>query len=178
MMIREKLDKHTNLVSAVMILISIAAICVAWTQMRGNSAHFVPGPNYYTTDDSSPAAALAAMFKDDSTKIPPFDHNGKPAYRAYVFTADGGRTKWIAYLERLSDEGQKRMNDINSGKAGNDPGMIAQAKEAVLRTQMEIKKPGETEWVSEVQSNPDMARVRKLIPPDGQSLSDVQSVFP
>jgi hypothetical protein len=178
MLIREKLNKHSKLISSVVLIISITCLSVAWTRMRGPSHHFVPGPNYYTTDDSSQAAALAAMFKDDSTKIPPFDHDGKPAFRAYVFTADGGRTKWIAYLERMSDKGLQMMDDINSGKRGSDPGIIAQAKEGVLSTQMEVKKPGDPEWIKEVADSPDAARVRKLTPPDGQSLANVQSVFP
>ncbi len=59
---------------------------------------------YFTTDDSSPDAAKAALFADSAKNLPPFQKDGKTAYLACVFTCDGGKTTWVGYLERYTPE--------------------------------------------------------------------------
>jgi hypothetical protein len=49
---------------------------------------------WYTTDDGK------TFFADDADRISPFEHNGKQAYRCYVWTCDGGKTKFVSHLER------------------------------------------------------------------------------
>ncbi len=62
----------------------------------------MPTKAYFTTDDSSPDAAKAALFTDSADNLPPFQKDGKTAYLACVFTCDGGKTTWVGYLERFT----------------------------------------------------------------------------
>jgi hypothetical protein len=95
---------------------------------------------FYTTDDG------ATLFVDDWEKVPPFDHDGQPAVRAFVFTCDDGKTQFVEYLEKYSDEVKQRMD----GKQ--------------LQTSVGlglIKKPGSGPWVSES----DAKKARAIIAP-------------
>jgi hypothetical protein len=49
---------------------------------------------YFTTDEGKTLIAL-----DAATKSPTV-HDGKPAYRAHVFTCDGGKTQFVGYLSK------------------------------------------------------------------------------
>lgn len=49
---------------------------------------------YFTTDEGKTLVTL-----DASTKSPAV-HDGKPAYRAHVFSCDGGKTQFVAYLSK------------------------------------------------------------------------------
>jgi hypothetical protein len=50
-------------------------------------------------------------FVDSAYKVVPFDHNGKPAVRAMVFTYDNGHKQFVQALVRYTDKGRKILND-------------------------------------------------------------------
>lgn len=87
------------------------------------------GSSWYTVDDGK------TWFRAESTKLSPFDHEGKRAYRCYVFTCDGGRTKFVSHLERLPPDVLKKLTS-----GGFDP---------MANTGVEVKDPGtgDTGWV-------------------------------
>ena len=66
---------------------------------------------YFSTDDGK------TWFADEATKLAPFRKDGKDAVRAYVFKCADGK-KFIAFLERLTPEGKKKVEAIRSRGAG------------------------------------------------------------
>lgn len=84
------------------IVIALGAIIWQTTMAgtAGSSADAGVGKVYFTTDTTSGPAAIAAMFADSADKLPPFDHNGKPAVRVRVWTTDGGNTRYVSHYER------------------------------------------------------------------------------
>ncbi len=82
---------------------------------------------------------------------------------AYVFTCDGGKTQWVAYLAKYSE---KDRQAIESGSLGD----------ANVRPPRLVKLPGSADWKSE--SNREV--MASLIPhcPDGQSSDNIRPVAP
>jgi len=92
---------------------------------------------YYSDDDGK------TWFEDDIDKLYPFDRNGKQAYRAYVYQC-GSKEPFVAYLARYTDAAKSRITEL--GRKTGDPEAESQA--ANLRSNaIEVKRPGETEWV-------------------------------
>jgi hypothetical protein len=143
MSIREKLREKP----AVSIAFAIGATAVAWFFVgRGP----IVGPQrastnaYYTTDDGK------TVFLDDLSRVPPFDHEGKPAYRVWMFTCDGGKTKFPGYLERYSPEAKKRLDAAVASASAQPTSADSHAHPAgVGPADIEVRKPGEgNPWVS------------------------------
>jgi hypothetical protein len=51
---------------------------------------------YFTSDDGK------TWFPMDASNRPPFVHDGKPTVRAHVFSTDGGKTGFVAYMSKFS----------------------------------------------------------------------------
>jgi hypothetical protein len=79
-------------------------------------------------------------------RLPPFEHEGKTAYRAYVFTCDGGRTKFVGYLERYSDRTKATMLEMWKRQAatGEQPALASGLFEGI-----EVMRPGGKQWVKQ-----------------------------
>jgi hypothetical protein len=118
---------------------------------------------FYSDDDGS------TWFVDDASKLPPFDHNGKPAVRAVVYRYDNDK-KFVAYLEKFSDA------------------ELAQAQAAIAahpqetshwaQSPMQVKKPGDAKWILPPAENPQgaiaYAKIITATAPDGsKNLSPV-----
>ena len=93
--------------------------------------------------------------------MPPFDHDGKPAVRAFVFTSDGGEHQLVQYLQKFSDDVKGRMDGRR------------------LRTQTGlglIKKPGSASWIQE--SSPKAATMMAPPRPDAIAKGQYRQVLP
>jgi hypothetical protein len=88
--------------------------------------------SFYSTDDG------ASYFRDSGDRLSPFIRDGKTAVRAHVFTCDRGKTRFVGYLERVSEEGKRRLAAIPAD--ANAPEDLA-ARNAILLTATEVKKP-------------------------------------
>jgi hypothetical protein len=86
---------------------------------------------FYSDDDG------ATWFIDDVSKLPPFDHNGKPAVRAVIYRYDDNK-KFVAYLEKYSDD---RLAQIQAAIAAHP-----EETSHWMKTAMEVKKPGDAKW--------------------------------
>ena len=93
---------------------------------------------FFTVDDGN------TWFIDSSKRIPPFDQGGSVAVRAYVFTCDGGKTKFTGYLERYTPKAKQLMEAIV-----DQPGDVASPPPGVIGG-IEVKKPGGKEWIKVV----------------------------
>ena len=133
--IRETLNKRPRVAAAVTAAIfGLAALVFLWAN-KGVPERVTRA--YYSDDDGK------TFFDDDVDKIYPFDHNGKPAYRAYVYRC-GSEKPFVHYLGRYTDKGKARMAEL-AGKR-DDPEAVGEL--ARLRnTAIEVKKPGDDKWV-------------------------------
>jgi hypothetical protein len=73
----------------------------------------------------------------------PFDHDGKPAYRAYVYQGADGK-QFVSYIARYNDATLAKIESLLQKK--DDPataGELAQARNSGI----EVKKSGDSKWV-------------------------------
>src|ERR1700722_10524228 len=93
----EFLKKYDREIKVGTLSLALVAMGVfIWYSLSGGPSN--ASKAYYTTDDGQ------TTFVDDFFKAYPFDHDGKPAYRAYMFqTSDGKR--FVGYLERYTSSG-------------------------------------------------------------------------
>ena len=122
---------------------------------------------FYSNDDG------ATWFADEAGKFTPFVKDGKSAYVAHVYTCDGGKTKFVLYLERYSSVAIKQIAADRAKGAKHDAFFYRQA----LRDAIEVKPPKapESEWISQ-----DAAKASKIIEPrcpDGRK-TNVEAVLP
>ena len=144
MAIRETI--HNNGGIAMGVAIGIIAIAIIAISVQLGGAPGDPSERWFTTDDSSPEAALQALFVDDAGKYSPFDKDGKKAYVAHVYSCDGGKTKFVAYLERYTESAKAKMEEFR--QQGMDKVDGAEF-ERTLKLGVEVKVPGPGPWVQQ-----------------------------
>jgi len=118
---------------------------------------------FYSDDDGN------TWFIDDASKLPPFDHNGKPAVRAAIYRYDDDK-KFVAYLEKFSDA---QLAQVQAAIAAH-PEETAHW----MQSPMEVKKPGDRKWIPPPSEKPQgaLAYGKIIMPtaPDGsKNLSPV-----
>lgn len=159
------LNRH-RLISTVLALLAIAGAAVYLTW------YFWPEPDHsppifawYTVDDGK------SWFQDDAERIPPFEHDGKQAVRVHLFTCDGGKTRFVGYLQKLPEEVLKKYRD-----KGIDPSKVDD-DELAADSGWLVKRPGDPEWVSSKGGGPKYMAVVSVHCPGGRSDTLVE-VFP
>jgi hypothetical protein len=161
--IRETLNNRPGIATGVAIAaIAIAAGVMAWTS-RETPTRLQQA--YYSDDDGK------SWFADDVDKVYPFERNGKPAYRAYVYQC-GNEKPFVHYLARYNDSTKAKLEKLVKSGAG-DPDVAAEVAE-LRGTGIELKKPGDSKWVPQSSSDgealqrhpqcPNGAEVRGLAP--------------
>jgi len=82
-------------------LIILAIVIVVWM----NSGETGP-QDYFSVDDG------ANFVPDSAMNVPPFSIGGKTANKAYVYTCDGGKTKFVGYLERFTPDAKAKIEAV------------------------------------------------------------------
>lgn len=150
MELRETLRRNPAITTgATVLIIAIAVSFIIYSQVGGGIPK-PPSSAFYTTDDGS------TWFADDIKKVPPFQKDGKDAYRVHVFKCGSGKP-FVAYMERYTVEAKKMIEQINSvdkrGPQGKEmTKMMHQSMVAMRQTTMtgiEYKKPGDSKWVNQ-----------------------------
>ena len=147
---------------------AVALIVIAAIVFWSNRPPPVTAPSraFFTVDDGT------TWFTDSAEKLPPFEHEGKQAYRAHLFTCDGGKTKFVAYMERYSEAQKRQQEAARDGK----PRPPEQITTFGPTTGLEVKRPGDKEWVA--RTDPRAAQLLSGIRcPDG-STANLQPVLP
>ena len=121
--------------TAGIILLAIIIIVYELSGGRGSSASSAAMSQTFFSDDDG-----KTFFADDISKLPPFNHNGKMAYKVAVFRCGSNGKPFVTHLERFTDEGKKKMEEMKAKSGRTYTGMGAM-------TMMEVKKPGQTQWV-------------------------------
>src|SRR5436190_11669021 len=98
MRLREAINRKPA--TAIAVSVVVIALVLVFIAMRAGgereASSSSSGPKaWYTVDDGR------TWFADAANKMVPFDHGGKPAYRCYVWSCDGGKTKFVSHLERV-----------------------------------------------------------------------------
>jgi hypothetical protein len=96
--IREKLNENRPM--AVGSAVAIAIVGVLLIVYEVHSVYSLPRPKvetsaYFSDDDG------ATYFADSISRIPPFDHDGKQAVSAEVFSCQNGQQLFIGFLRRF-----------------------------------------------------------------------------
>ncbi len=131
--IREALNQNPRAATAItfgVIFGSLAFIGVEMYLNRQPPAPVPPAHAYYTTDEGD------NLFLDDADLVPPFNHDGQPALRARVFTCDHGKTRFVAYLERL-----------DPGAAKDIPADPSSRRQYVAR-HLDVRAPHASVWMA------------------------------
>jgi hypothetical protein len=162
---RELLKKYEKQTKVAAIILIIAAVSLfIWSSLSGGPSN--ASKAYYTTDDGQ------TTFTDDFFKAYPFDHNGKPAYRAYMFQTSAGK-QYVAYLERYTPSG---INDLQAllAKSGNREQLRDQIQPLRMRD-TEVKAPNDpnAKWYHTGSARAD--HVTAANPPAGET---VMMIFP
>ena len=160
MTLRKRLNQNPRATAAAVGGLVLLAIVVAAVSSRPPGAGGAPAPagkEFFSVDDGK------NWFADDAAKLPPFDHQGKPAYRARVYRCPHGK-EFVSHLERYNDADKKRLE---AAIANAEPGS---AEFAIALDELEVKKPGGKEWVK-VGKNPSARASAVRIPkcPEGST---------
>ncbi len=144
--IRFAMNNHKGATFGVVIAI-IAGITFYFLHYSG-PRQGMPSQSFFTTDDGK------TFFTDASSKIPPFDHDGVPAYGCYVFSDDGGKTKYVGWLYRYTSDGKMRLagSQNASGQLGSS-----------MFNCIEVKAPGtgDNGWLP--CTDPKAARIQRPV---------------
>jgi hypothetical protein len=122
--IRESINRHSAVSTTVIICMVAVGIVTIALELRGDNGK-PPTRNYYTTDDGK------TWFVDSASKLPPFDHDGLPAVRCYVFKDSSG--EFAGLLEKFSDGTRNGLAAMPEEKRPHNVSAM-------------VKKPGEKDW--------------------------------
>jgi hypothetical protein len=156
MELRNALNQRPALVGGV--VLTVAAIAIAFSAWRVHSIKtdlpVFPDQQFYTSDGG------ATWFADKDDRIPPFDFEGKQAVLALVYSCDGGKHKWVQYLQKYDDRAREQLTELREGKA------LPQAGPGPLAGIM-IKPAGTGRWV--YQSDRSAQAIMNARCPDGDT---------
>jgi hypothetical protein len=164
--IRETLNRKRGLsaaLAALLILFSGGLLAYTqWPQSRpkGDKA-------YFTVDDGQ------TWFLDSIYKVPPFDYNGQTAVRAMVYSYDNGSKKFCGYLMRYTSEVKNKLDAaVAQAQADGKPlsSITLFSSRDVGMNGVEIKLPGQTNWVPRSHTQDAIKVLDQLKSPDGTDM--------
>ena len=158
MNIRESIHKHPAIPMVVAALAIAGGIVGTYLQIRQPTRPAVGHQRFYSDDDGQ------TWFPDELTKIPPFDHNGKPAYAAAVFRCGSGKP-FVAYLQRFSEKAKPIVEAKISQLAESAPISPIELQMAIGTAPFEVKKPGDPNWIPGNGPKVDASAVSTLLNP-------------
>ncbi len=129
---RELVNRRPKLAAASIIAIAVLAIGFSFQSSRGPKLSGPITQAFFSDDDGK------SWFAEDINKPFPFDHNGRQAYRAYVFRCQSG-DPFVGYLASFSDAGAPK----GTTAAPTRSEQFGPQKIPV----MQVKKPGESNWI-------------------------------
>lgn len=129
----------------------------------------IPTRAYYTIDDGQ------TWFEDDISKVAPFEHEGKTAYRVQLFTCDDGKTVFPTYLERYTPQAKAAAERAQKSSAAGNYDLEAYEQ---IEAGQEVKKARDPDakWVS-VRDYERSGAIMTPVCPDGTQ-NNIAPVFP
>ena len=134
------------------VVVGCAALVVVgmWRLSSGQAEGRAITQAYYSDDDGK------TYFADALGKTSPFDHNGKPAYQAFVFHCPASNQPFVGYLLRKNELPQLSAHSTADAAKAAGRGHPAG---------IELKKPGTGGWVPA--SSPQAPTIAQPSCPDG-----------
>jgi hypothetical protein len=161
--LRESIKSNQFLAVALAGVMIVGSGIAIFLQARDDGSVY-SGKVYFSNDDGK------SFFPDASTRLPPFDKDGKPAYRAHVFECGGKRV--TGYLSRYTAEALKALGEANASRGTGKPPPNVRQLATIGTTGTEVKRPGDTKWVSQADAA-SATRVRTFRCPDGSTPTEV-----
>lgn len=158
--IREELN--TKPWVAVVALVLGIALLVYMVSRREVTQMPLDKTAFFTADDGK------TWFKADAGRIPPFEHEGKTAYRAFVFRCGG--KEFVAYMQKYSPAGKKSWEEKLSKLEGDAQ---YKARDGLARGG-EFKGPGEKNWFNPQANMAAAGRLMSVKCPDGKPADYVE----
>jgi hypothetical protein len=158
MNVRETLTNRGPAVKgAIVVGLALVAGFMFWTALGGGKPRDA-NEAFYTTNDGR------TTFVDNFFRAYPFDHDGKPAYRAYVYQTSKGN-KFVGYLERYTDQGLSALEPVLSQNI--NPEQLRQQIQGIRQKYTEVKKPDDpnAKWYPAGSSQ--AADIEAVSSPDG-----------
>ena len=172
--IRQKINENPAATTAVTAVIVVLAILfIFWQACSGEGPGSVNNSKaFFTTDDGK------TWFVDNSSNIPPYTKDGKEAVRARVFSCDGGKTKFVGYLQRYTPQDKAMLENMAKGTQSKTPGPPAYVG---YGGQAMVKRPGDppTAWVAMAPAT--MQYYQMIVQPKcpgGKPQENLSEVFP
>jgi hypothetical protein len=140
---RQFINRNPTVMAVVVIALIAACLWVVWRQTGGSPSGEPPKTAFYTIDDGK------TWFVDDIAKLTPFDREGKPAVRAFLFKCGEGSEPVVGYMERYTTKGKEvteRYRAEQQASPGVPPKSLGDMASLGVNA-VEIKKPGEANWV-------------------------------
>jgi len=147
MSVREALEQHKRWIGVASVVVIVACLIAARQTLRGEALSDAVTRVYFSDDDGK------TYFADGIEKGVEFLHDGKQAYRAYVYRCESGKP-FVAYLGRHS-------SSPSATRTPPDPRFPG--KQEAGSGETEIKKPGDEKWVPLTGTNA-LAILRSLCP--------------
>ena len=174
--IREGLAQHrvaSSVVAGIVILGAVVLVLREGCASSGGGGTARATRAYFSIDDG------VTWFADDAAKLPPFQHEGKTAYRVKVFKCPSG-PEFVSHLERYDEADKRRLEALRAkppAPGGGGGGAGAMEQMALARA-VEVKKPGDKNWIKWTPETAEQYQ-RAMHPkcPDGVS-TDVRPVVP
>jgi hypothetical protein len=166
--IRERLRQKPSLAAAAAVLfLVVAAVIVARTYWPEKKADLDQA--LYTDDDGQ------TWFADSKFRVPPFDHNGKQAVVAQVYSYADGKKQFCAYLARFTPEAKRQLEAAlaDAKRRGQPPGSVGLYRDRGFMSRgTEVKLPGPNgPWIPF--SDPKALAVFSIHSPDGSEADQV-----
>ena len=149
------------------VLVVVAVGAIAYQISSSGPAAPAGGDAFYTVDDGK------TYFPSSTKELPPFQHEGKSAVRAYVYECND--KPFVAYLEQYTPEAKKVIEEVNRPRQGGTPGPPPNLGNAIGAQQSgrQIKKPGDKDWIAAL-SPQGNALTREIKCPDGKTATAVR----
>jgi hypothetical protein len=154
--IRQKINQapKAGIVVIIVLVVGVYGV-VAWELRHPALGSHASIKSYYTIDDGQ------TYFADDGALMPPFDHDGSPAVRCYVYRSKG--TLFVGFLEKYADD------LLQTANAPFDPSKRGLVGRTDFKDGTLVKRPGDKEWVKKYSARGEQIQLVKS--PDG---SDAQ----
>jgi hypothetical protein len=132
MPLRESIQKHSKAVTIA--VLAAAAISLFCAMQQVSSVGASPNTKAYFSDDDG-----KTWFDDDALRPFPFNHKGRPAYRAHIFRC--GAMTFCGYLESMPDDVRGGIDALPQNWQARNAAMQSASDRIV------VKKPGDVKWV-------------------------------
>jgi hypothetical protein len=151
-------------VAVVLLLVAALVLCVQyWPQKKANLAMA-----YYSDDDG------ATWFVDSAFRVAPFEHNGKTAVMAEIYTYDDGSKRFCAYLAKYNSDTKRTLERAiaDAQAQGKGPNSVSLYNDhAFLNAGTLVKLPGASNpWIGFNDSR--AAPIFSIHSPDGTPVDE------